>query len=172
MKKLLYLFLFLSFISVYACGSSEKSNDNAASDQNNQKTAVAPKTLAKTKPVTNNKVQQSNDAVSKEALESRLKSLGIPIYENAVFENIKKTKTGAMITYTLSDNSQEKVKQVHEFYSKVLDKIAAEKGWKKISMGYLVVYRTADKKIPIAFSNAVQLKTNKHLLQFEFEDLS
>ena len=152
MKKALYGLVMVSLVLIWACGSPENRTDkNNTAKQTVQKEAAKPAVT-----------------VTRQDLEQKLKDLGIPIYENAGFDRITKTKKGTYsIRYLLPENSKQYEKTVHEFYSQLLDKIVAQKGWKRVNAGNLMMFVDANHHLVFSCMNVVTLKGDKHLLEFD-----
>ena len=166
MRKISYALLIIGLVFIWACGSSDNSTEqNSSVKQRVQKQATAEtenKKEAAQPPVT----------VTRQDLEQKLKDLGVPIYENAVFDRIKKTRNGGYsIRYLLPVKSKESEKKANEFYSQLMDKIAAEKGWKRTNAGNLMMFIDAHHQLVFSCGNAVTLKGDKHFLEFDFGNM-
>ncbi|MBW1677639.1 MAG: hypothetical protein JRJ79_13820 [Deltaproteobacteria bacterium] len=160
MRKAFYGLVMVSLVFIWACGSSENGDSDKIARQNAPREETATKAdKAAPKP---------RVTVTRQDLEQKLKDLGIPVYENAVFDRIKKTKNGTYsILYLLPDTSKQYEKTVNEFYSQLLDKIAAQKGWKRSNAGNLMMFLDANQQLVFSCSNVVTLKGDRHLLEFD-----
>jgi len=160
MRKISYALVMVGLVFIWACGSSENGSSDKTARQNAPREETAAKAdKAASKPAI---------SVTRHDLEQKLKDLGIPVYENAVFDRIKKTKNGTYsIRYLLPDNTKQYEKTVHEFYSQVLDKIAAQKGWRRTNAGNLMMFLNSNNKLVFSCSNVVTLKGDRHLLEFD-----
>ena len=160
MKKIGYALMMVGLVFIWACGSSDNSSSDKTAGQNapREKTATRADKAEAQPPVT----------VTQQDLKQKLKDLGIPIYQNAVFDRIKKTKNGTYsIRYLLPDTSKQYEKTVNEFYSHLLDKIAVQKGWKRSNAGNLMMFLDANHQLVFSCMNVVTLKGDKHLLEFD-----
>lgn len=116
--------------------------------------------------------EQSTEAQvpTREDFEKRLSELNLPLYEGAKFDAVKKNKYGEgySIFYVIPDNSNQAVEKVYQFYDKILGALAKEKGWKRIDSGNLIMLQDGT-AVPISVSNVINLKSKKHLLQFQMK---
>ncbi len=166
MRKIACTLMMAGLVFIWACSSPENStaqkNTAQQSSQNQTAAEIANKKQALQPAVT----------VTRQDLEQKLKYLGIPVYENAVFDRIRKTKGGMYgIRYLLPDTSKPYEDKVNTFYSQLLDKIAAQKGWKRTNAGNLMMFLDAHHQLVFSCSNLVTLKGDKHLLEFDFGNI-
>ena len=162
MRKISYALLMVGLVFIWACGSS----DNSTEQKSTAKQSVQKQATAETE--TKKEAAQPPVTVTRQDLEQKLKDLGVPVYENAVFDRIKKTRNGSYsIRYLLPDTSKQYEKTVNEFYSQLLDKIAVQKGWKRSNAGNLMMFLDANHQLVFSCSNVVTLKGDKHLLEFD-----
>ena len=107
---------------------------------------------------------------TREDLEAKLKELNIPIYEEAEFDSVSKRLygDGYQLRYFIADNSDEKVREVHRFYSDAMNKVAEETGLeRRHDTGNLIMLFDGN-KVVIGVTNMKRLNDQKHLLQFQF----
>ncbi len=164
MKKLLYVALvYLIAVTLCSCGSSDNSTpkSKAAAKQSSKPRIAKAVTQEKDKPT-----------IGRKAFEQRLSKLGVPLYQGATFDTIKKTKSGYQATYIIPKTTQEEVKQVHQFYQKHLAGLVSNKGLKKTEMGNLMMFMNGKGKIVFSCANSLNLNGDKHLLILELgEDI-
>lgn len=107
---------------------------------------------------------------TREHFEAKLKEMNIPVYETAEFDSVSKRLygDGYQLRYFIPDNSDEKVKEVYDFYSDVMDRTAENMGLeRKYDTGNLIMLMDGN-EVVISVSNVKRLNDDKHLLQFIF----
>ena len=114
--------------------------------------------------------KKADEEPTREYFEAKLKELNIPVYETAEFDSVSKRLygDGYQLRYFIPDNSDEKVKEVYNFYSEVMNKVAEDTGLeRKYDTGNLIMLFDGNKGI-VSVSNVKRLNDDKHLLQFLF----
>lgn len=157
MKKTISICIMGIILVISGC-SSPKDEDKADQSQVQEQ-----QNKTKTESV---KKDESSQALTKEAMEAKLKEIGISIYPGAVFQEIFFKYGGNTISYDVTPATQESKEKVDQYYKTILEDLPNH-GWKKLlSIGEIPRYGKGDEEISFAHGFNEQASLNRIIISY------